>query len=140
LQELKTDAIKTAKYFRRRHPGYIKSVEIVALSIEPQSVVEDHMLKLTKELYARGLELHILRVFGANRKACVRAVLQEQFNGRSSGDDYEIMRHCLRGKSLAYSKLSTRFAENMAQCDHIDALKASMSRWRQQGPPAVEYF
>jgi hypothetical protein len=136
MQAIRSDLIQTVQFFRKHRPLYTKAMEIVVKATEPESVVEDHMRILTQDSYARGLESHIVSLFSGNRKDTVRAVLQEQSERLSSGDDYEMTSHCLREQSLAYSQLSAGFAGKMAQCDHIDALKALMSRWY-ASPPAV---
>jgi hypothetical protein len=129
-QAIRADLIQTVQFFRKNRPLYTLSVGIVAHSTEPESIVEQHMRLLTEDSFARGLEAHIVNFLSANRKETVRAVLQEQSECKSSKDDHEMTSHCLREQSLAYSKLSTGFAEKMGRCDQIEALKASMSRWR----------
>lgn len=127
---IRTDLIQTVQFFRKNRPLYTQAVEVVAQCTEPESIVEEHMRLLTEDSYARGLEGHIVNLLSANRKATVRAVLQEQSECKSSKDNHEVTSHCLREQSLAYSKLSTGFAEKMGRIDQIEALKASMSHWR----------
>jgi hypothetical protein len=127
---IRTDLIQTVQFFRKNRPLYTHAVEIVAQATEPESIVEQHMRQLTEDSFARGLEGHIVNLLSANRKETVRAVLQEQSECKSSKDNHEMTSHCLREQSLAYSKLSTGFAEKMARIDQIEALKANMSRWR----------
>jgi hypothetical protein len=129
-QAIRADLIETVQFFSKHRPMYIDSVEIVAKSTEPESVVENHMRLLTEDSFARGLEAHIVKLLSGNRKNTVRAVLQEQSECQLSEGNYEMTSHCLREQSLAYSQLSTGFAEKMGRCDQIIALKASMSRWR----------
>ena len=127
---VRKDLIKTVQFFRKNRPLYTQAVEVVAQATEPESIVEQHMRLLTEDSYARGLEGHIVSLLSANRKDTVRAVLQEQSECKSSKDNHEMTSHCLREQSLAYSKLSTGFAEKMGRIDQIEALKASMSQWR----------
>jgi hypothetical protein len=129
-QAIRTDLIETVQFFSKHRPMYTHSVEIVAKATETESVVENHMRQLTEDSFARGLEAHIVKLLSGNRKNTVRAVLQEQSECQLSKDNYEMTSHCLREQSLAYSQLSTGFAEKMGRCDQIIALKASMSRWR----------
>jgi hypothetical protein len=130
MQAIRTDLIQTVQFFRRSRPLYTQAVTIVAQSTEPESIVEEHMRRLTEDSFARGLEAHIVNFLIANRKKTVRAVLQRQSECQSSKNNHEMTSHCLREQSLAYSKLSTGFAEKMARCDQIEALTASMSRWQ----------
>jgi hypothetical protein len=135
MQEIRMEAAKTAKFYRMHRPRYTQSVHIVASNVEPPTVVEDHMRQLTEKWsYARGLESHIVRLLRGNRKSTVKAVLQEQFECRCSDDNVEMTCQCLREESLSRSQLSTQFAQNMALCDQIDSLKASVSRWHASLP------
>jgi hypothetical protein len=87
------------------------------------------MKKLLQDTYARGLEVHIVPLLSQRRKDTVQAVLEEQRECQQCQDSYETSSHCLREQSIAYSQLSKTFAVNMAECDHLDALQASMCQW-----------
>jgi len=144
MTSIRLDVAIAVRHFRKHRPEYINSVQVVAKEVpqspEAEAVVEQHMKRLTEDSYARGLESHIVKLLSDNRSAVVNAVLEEQDECRASCDDFETTMHCLREQSLAYSQLSTRFAVKMGQCDQIDALKASMSRWRAKPQPGSSDF
>ena len=132
MNELRAEAVRTVKFFRSCKAEYISSIMTIAKApavVEPGSPIEGHMKSLTEDSYARGLEAHIVPFLSDNRKNTVQAVLLEQDECWATGDDYEMCSHCLREQSIAYSAMSIRFSQKMAQCDQLDALKASMSRW-----------
>jgi hypothetical protein len=133
MRAIQMEAVNTAQYFRTRRPDYIDCVQTVAKGTESQTEVEDTMKRLMEDSHVRGLEPLIVPLLSDNRKAAVKAVVQKQYE---CSNNIETQSHCLREQSMAYSHLSMRFAETMGQCDQIDALKASMSRWRKnQGQP-----
>lgn len=129
MRNIQYELVETVQFFRRYRHDYIESVEIIAQKSPdlPEHIVEKHMKNLTKDCYTRGLEAHIVKLLSANRKRTVHAVMEEQ--GECSDDGYEVKATCLREQSLAYSKLSTTFAEKMGQCDEIIALKANLAAW-----------
>ena len=96
-----------------------------------EQLLQNAMKRLVQDSFARGLEIHICSQLGRRRKETVQAVLEEQQECWASNDSYDTTSHCLREQSLAYSQWSSKFAEKMAQCDPIDALQASLSRWEQ---------
>ena len=138
MVEIRADKVRVVKHFRKYRPGFIQSVEILVKGNERKEVLEDHMRRLTEDSFARGLETHSVRCISDRRKSHIAAVLQEQEDCQESGDTYEVASHCLREQSLAYSQLLTDFALRMGKCDHIDALKASMSTWEAQEPMFCE--
>lgn len=101
---------------------------------EDPSVVHSHIQLLTTDEKGRGLETHVTRLFSNHRKTAVRAVLKAQHECQEGGCDDDITSHSLRRKSCVYSKLSARYAYEIAQCDHVIALKASICRWKQPQP------
>lgn len=131
MQAAKQEAVTTAQNFRERRPDYIECILTVAKDKESQAV-ENSMKLLMKDSHVRGLESQLACFLSDRRTAVVKAVLGEQrkFNG-----NFEKLSHSLRAKSLAYSHLSTRFAEKMGQCDQLHALKASQPKkwWRLSG-------
>jgi hypothetical protein len=138
MLEIRKDAIQTVQYFRKHRGEYCKSIEIVAQGHQDgsklaQSVVEDHMKKLTEDSVARGLESHIVSLLSSRRRETVHAVLQEQAECKNCNDSYDVSCQCLREQSLAYSEMSRNFACKIAECDQIDALKASLSTWQPDG-------
>lgn len=135
MQAIRAELIDVVHFFRKRRPEYIQSIEIVARHQEDESVIDEHMKHLAADSFPRGLETHIVKMLSDHRRSTIRAVLDEQKECRYCNDNAETTMHCIREQSLAYSQLSTRFAASLAKCDEIDALKASMSRWR--GTPAA---
>lgn len=134
MNDIRYDAIQAVNYFRTYEPLYSEAVETIANSYRdtsPQAemILEDAMRKIIQEGFARGLEPHIVSLLSNRRTELVRAVLAEQKECRMCKDSFEISSQCLREQSLAYSKQSTFFADKIAECDHIEALKACLSSW-----------
>lgn len=129
MMEIRTDEIRVVKHFRKYRPQFIQSVETLVRANESPAVLEQHMRHLTEESFARGLETHSVLCIRERRKSHIAAVLQEQQDCRDAGDSYELASHCIREQSIAYSQQLAAFAFRMAKCDHIEALKASMSSW-----------
>lgn len=142
MHEIRREVVHAVRFFKNHRPDYIAAVESVARANEPEHVLDEKMKMLTHDSFARGMESHIVHFLSDNRKSTVHAVLQEQTDCRQSGDDYDISSVCLREQSIAYSKMSTDFAARMGRCDHVEALKASMSRWRASSPAIAkkEFF
>lgn len=136
MSDIRYDAIQAVNYFRKYEPTYSEAVETIANSFRdtsPQAemILEDAMRKIIQEGFARGLEPHIVSLLSDRRTELVRAVLAEQKECRMCKDSYEISSQCLREQSLAYSEQSTFFADKIAECDHIEALKACLSPWNE---------
>lgn len=129
MHAIRTELIDIVQFFKKRRPNYILSVEVVAKQTESQSVIEENMKKLTEDSFPRGLETHIVKLLSDHRRNTIQAVLEEQKECRECNDNAETTMHCLHEQSLAYSRMSAKFAACMAKCDEIDALKANMSRW-----------
>lgn len=129
MLEIRTDEIRVVRHFRKYRPQFIQAVETLVRAAEPPHVLEQHMRHLTEESFARGLETHSVLCIRERRKSHAAAVLQEQQDCRDAGDSYEVASHCLREQSVAYSQQLGAFAYRMAQCDQIEALKATMSAW-----------
>ena len=134
MMTIRSDQVRVVKHFRKYRPQFIQSVETLVMGNEAPTVLEDHMRRLTEDSFARGLETHSVRCISERRKSHIQAVLQEQQDCRETGDCYDISSHCLMEQSLAYSQLLKEFALRMAKCDHIEALKASMSAWETPEP------
>jgi hypothetical protein len=132
LKDIRSDVIQTVRYFKRYRPEFSESVQILAKSYldeTPKFVVEKHMKKLAGDSVARGLETHIVPLLGALRSSSVKAVLAEQEMCRESCKSYDETCEILRSRSLSESRPGQTFAAKIAECDHIEALKASLSRW-----------
>ena len=139
IRRIRGNAIKDVKYYRKYRPDYVESVEMLTSSTSPAydgddksgiiALVEEHMKKLTQDSYARGLETHIVFLLSSLRREAVQAVLEEQEECKRCSDSPEVACESLREQSVAYSDHSRRFAQRVAKCDHIEALKASISAW-----------
>lgn len=128
MMDMRRNAIDAVKYFRRHRPDYTANVETVATGSD-KDVVENAMKSLTQDSYARGLEAHIVTLLSSSRRETVAAVLEEQKECKLCQDSYELTCESLRGMSLSYSSTSRTFAGKMAECDHIEALKAVLGKW-----------
>jgi hypothetical protein len=129
-REMRLEALRTVRYFRRNKRGYSESVKILAESAQEDAddlLVDHHMKKLTEDSYARGLESHIVSMLSKLRKHTVWAVLNEQT--ACSGKPYTTSCECLRARSIVASEPGRTLAAKMAECDHVEALKASLSKW-----------
>jgi hypothetical protein len=132
LKDIRSDVIQAVLYFKRYRPDFSESVQILAKSYLdeiPNSVLEQHMKKLSSDSVSRGLETHIVPMMGALRKSSVKAVLAEQEICRKSCKSYDETCEILRSRSLSESRPGRTFACKIAECDHIESLKASLSRW-----------
>jgi hypothetical protein len=135
LKDIRSDVIQAVKYFKRYRPEFSESVQILATSYLdeiPNYVLKEHMKQLSGGSIARGLETHIVPLLGALRRSSVRAVLAEQEMCRKSCKSYDETCEILRSRSLSESKPGQTFAAKIGECDHIEALKASLSRWAMQ--------
>jgi hypothetical protein len=132
IQDIRKDAIETVMYFKRYRPRFADSVQILAksyLNETPNFVLEQHMKKLADNSVTRGLERHIVPMMGALRSSSVKTVLAEQEMCRKSCKSYDETCEVLRSRSLSESRPGRTFADKIAECDHIEALKASLSKW-----------
>lgn len=135
MKQIRLAAIQDVKYYRKYRADFAQSVAILASSsrndtLLTNATIEVHMKKMMDDSCARGLEVHIVDLLSDVRQATVQAVLTEQDECRACNDSDEITADCLRQQSLAYTVQSTTFAKKIAQCDQIEALKASLSsRW-----------
>lgn len=134
MGEMRIQAIETVKYFRKYRAKFVHAVEILAEDpITDQTKqqiqrVERSMKQITKDSYARGLEAHIVPLFGELRSESVHAVLlQQERLAYTQASDRTL---ALAQISSQYSKLSRCFSRKMGECDHIEALKATLGRWR----------
>ena len=107
--------------YKENESHFTLCVEAMA-SEEDVSEVIDCLLHFTQLPYStvRGLESHIADLLSLQRKAIVRAVLDEQ--GKLATVDIDMKAMRLRQVSLAKSERSTRFSERIAKCDEYVAL------------------
>jgi hypothetical protein len=139
MSDIRSDAIETVTYFKRYRPRFAESVQILAkshLDEIPNFVLEQHMKKLADNSVTRGLERHVVPMMGALRSSSVKAVLAEQEMCRENCTSYDETCEILRSRSLSESRPGRTFAGKIAECDHIEALKASLSKWTITGTPA----
>jgi len=135
MKQIRGAAIQDVKYYRKYRADYKQTVEILANAgvqegvFTPQTI-EANLKKLMEDSYARGLEVHIVNLLSDLRRETVRAVLEEQAECRMCGDTSDITAESLREQSMAYTIQSRTFALKLAQCDQVEALKASISnKW-----------
>jgi hypothetical protein len=137
LKDIRSDVIQAVLYFKRYRPKFSESVQILAKSYldeTPNFVLEQHMKKLADNSVTRGLERHVVPMMGQLRGSSVKAVLAEQEMCRKSCISYDETCEVLRSRSLSESRPGRTFASKIAECDHIEALKASLSKWTMQEP------
>jgi hypothetical protein len=131
MKSIRNELIEMVQFVRRHKPDYIQDVETVAQQNQNELVLESHMKRLFQDHdYARGLESHIVELFTDHRKEFVTAVLDQQDECEAQTLDYDETSTSLREVALAYSHMPNRFAQRIARCDEINALKATMSSWR----------
>jgi hypothetical protein len=132
LKDIRSGVIKAVLYFKRCKPKFSESVQILAKSYldeTPNFVLEQHMKELADNSVTRGLERHVVPMMGDLRSSSVKAVLAEQEICRKSCKSYDETCELLRSSSLSESRPGRTFACKIAECDHIEALKASLSKW-----------
>ena len=107
--------------YKENESHFTLCVEAMA-SEEDVSEVVDCLLHITQLPYSRvrGLESHIADMLSLQRKAVVRAVLDEQ--GKLTKSDIDSKAMQLRLASEAKSETSTRFSERIAKCDEYVAM------------------
>lgn len=131
MKAIRGAAIQDVKYYRKYRADYKQTVELLANAgvhegVFSPATVEANLKKLMEDSYARGLEVHIVNLLSDLRKETVRAVLEEQAECRMCGDAPDITAESLREQSMAYTIQSRTFALKLAQCDQVEALKASL--------------
>ena len=143
MRAMKQEAAKVVRFFRQHRPEYLASVSILCSSHEPETndqVIEKHMKKLTQNSFPRGLECHIVPNLNACKDAAIQTLLLEQQRFRAdvhASDDWERI-HAFwdeAGAKYAQACVSCRgFSLKIAECDHVEALKASLSSWANKTP------
>ena len=127
-QKILMGAIRDVRYYQANKPDYITSVE--TLATQPDSgETEGHMKTLINDKHARGLEVHICGYIEEVRRDFINCVLDEQDDCEDAGENYEATAARLRKAALQYTVQAQEFAYKLAKCDHIVALKASLSKW-----------
>ena len=132
--ETRQDLMEAVAFFRKRKPNYIHALEQIFMGGQGQHATETHMRTVMNHSFARGLETHIVNLFGENTQRAVDAVLAVQDRCWQKGRDYSFTAECLREELKNYSQRASRLSQKMAQCDHIEGLKASMAQWTQPKP------
>ena len=129
-QVIRKHCAKTIRFYKSKRPYYAESVQVLADSYSEESddiLVEHHLKKLADDSYARGLETHFVRSLRDLRKGVVRAVLEEQDQCRNEPYDTVCKRLC--ACSCALSSPNKALAAKLAECDQVNGLKASLSKW-----------
>jgi hypothetical protein len=130
MHKILTGAIIDVKYYQENKQEFIQAVEILATQPdEGTRAHEAHLKTLIVDRHARGLEVHIVGYLEELRHEYINAVLDEQDDCEEVELDYETTADRIRARSLQYSTQSQDFAKKLAKCDHIVALKASLSKW-----------
>ena len=140
MNAIRKNAIEIVLFFRQNCPEFKQAVGTILeaaknddtssdqLPSKPDPVLQEMTKKWGKA--TRGLETHICDMLSQARADTVRAVLEEQAECRNCQDSPEVMQQSLRGQSCAYSAASRNFAAQMAQADHLEALKATLAEWK----------
>ncbi|CAB9505483.1 expressed unknown protein [Seminavis robusta] len=127
-QKILMGAIRDVRYYQANKPDYINSVE--TLATQPDSAAtEGHMKTLINDKHARGLEVHICSYIEEVRREFINAILDEQDDCEDAGENYDNTADRLRKAGLQFTVQAQEFAYKLAKCDHIVALKASLSKW-----------
>lgn len=148
MNAIKREAARVVHFFRQHRPEYSHSVEILAEAYKPDAddiLVEHHLKKLATNSFPRGLECHIVNKISEFRDAGIQAVLGEQKKMRKKqkqrsrrnldasqdfGTDSQNEMWTTIGKAYEAASIpSATLAVKLAECDHVEALKASISRW-----------
>jgi len=132
-QKILMSAIRDVRYYQANKQDYITAVETLATQ-QDNNETEGHMKTLINDKHARGLEVHICGYIEEIRKDFVNAVLDEQDDCEDAGDDYFETAQKLRQCALGFTVQAQEFAYKLAKCDHIVALKASLSKWDKPKP------
>ena len=137
-------AIEAVRFYSRHRGDFVSSCERVYLSETREAEDSADVRRLAEECYVRGLEGHIVPIFQSHRSnlrktvvglqrgfAAARRLGLDDAEGRAVDDDrvWEALSEC----SMINSRRASKFAARMAQIDHLEALKSSMSRWRPEG-------
>ena len=131
MKVIRSEAVSTVRYFKRHRPDLSVSVAILSESYQdstPAPLVDEYVKKMSKDSYARGLETHIVPVLSQTRKLVVHSILEEQQD--CQGQSYETSSERIRERSVACTQRSRALGLQLAKSDHIEALQASLSRWR----------
>lgn len=127
-QKILMGAIRDVRYYQANKPDYINSVETLATQKDSKAT-EGHMKVVINDKHARGLEVHICGYIEEVRKEFINQVLDEQDDCEDAGETYDATAARMRKAALQFTVQSQEFAYKLAKCDHIVALKASLSKW-----------
>jgi len=129
-KESRLEAAQLARFYRKHEAAFLSSVAVLADPEASPPAVETSLKSMMVHNLSnpRGLESHMVRVLSAPRRQTVRAVLDQQELCRTL--TYDEACEFLRQASLQQSASNRCFAQRMGNYDHIEALKASLSRWR----------
>lgn len=133
---MREQARKTIKFFRKRRPEYVDAVKFLAESYlfeeDDKRLIETKIKHMARDSFPRGLEYHIVDELGDCRNESLLAVLEEQaerhFNSSDAAADHDAYIEMIRQTYRQASLPCRTFALKIAQSDHIEALKSSLSR------------
>jgi hypothetical protein len=126
--EIRLDAARIVQFYKKHEPGFLSTIETISDSA--QQVDREHISVLQNHQCTRGLESHMCDFLGGSRKLVIRAVLDEQARCEVTSMPARVIMQNLRTISMAKSYRNRVYAARMAEFDHVEALKASLSRWR----------
>ena len=145
MKLMKKEAAKVVRFFHKHRPEYLESVQVLANASHPDSddvLVDYHVKKLSSNSFPRGLECHIVSDLSVFRDDGVQSVIlqQEKFRANQArnrffdaeeknGNSHDDMWEAIRAAYVPASEPCKLFALLMAEADHIEALKSSISRW-----------
>jgi hypothetical protein len=123
--EIRRNNVRMVKYCRSRRPDIGAALAILA---ENENSSVDTEKRIVDCSFSRGLESHLVPTLSSLRKRVVKTVLEEQkaCNGLLT---YDEAAERIRNTSLSISEPSRRLARKLAECDHVEALTASLSKW-----------
>ena len=152
------NALRVVRHYKKNRPDYVESITVLAESyksdLEPREV-ERYMKKLSADSVARGLEPHLLKSLTTCRIKSIDVVLDEQEKFRRQQQQQqqpvdssqqatkafaaqvqaEAVADRIRRRYRKSSQLCRTLALKMAEWDHVEALKSSLSSWGMP-PPA----
>ena len=127
--EIRKECLNTVNYYRKYRPDYSDNIMALAQSSDcdpdDRGAIEETIKRLGQDATARGLEVHIVKLLTQLKNDTVQAVLEAQ---RQDGIiDREGF---IRLKSTEASLPARILSEQLGYGDRVEALKASLSRWR----------
>ena len=125
MRSFRTEAIKIVKFYSKNCQDYVSAVEDTFVA-ENSNRVRKQIKKLCNESYVRGFEAHIVTLLTDRRDLYSQAILAlaEELHNK----DYDTSSKIIGDACKTHSKLAREFALRLAQIDHVEALKANLSK------------